>query len=69
MIDKSRDQITLEYLNNQDRIRVLEQKYNDNIITGDEVKELINLYRINNKIRKKINKMLNRGWECQIIRG
>lgn len=61
MIDKSRDQITLEYLNNQDRIRVLEQKYNDNIITGDEVKELINLYRINNKIRKKINKMLNRG--------
>ncbi|QUY64282.1 hypothetical protein GUI37_01605 [Helcococcus kunzii] len=56
-----RDQLTLDYLNNQDRIRVLEQKYDDDIITGAETIELINLYRENKKIRKKINKILDRG--------
>ena len=57
-----RDQLTLDYLNNQDRIKVLRQKYDDNIITGKETIELINLYRQNSKIKKKINKILDRGW-------
>ncbi|MFL8969322.1 hypothetical protein ACKA04_04535 [Helcococcus kunzii] len=56
-----RDQLTLDYLNNQDRIKVLRQKYDDNIITGKETIELINLYRQNSKIKKKINKILDRG--------
>ncbi|EHR33454.1 hypothetical protein HMPREF9709_01202 [Helcococcus kunzii ATCC 51366] len=56
-----RDQLTLDYLNNLDRIKVLEQKYDDDIITGDETIELIELYRKNKKIRKKINKILDRG--------
>ena len=56
-----RDKLTLDYLNNQDRIKVLRQKYDDNIITGKETIELINLYRQNSKIKKKINKILDRG--------
>lgn len=56
-----RDILTLDYLNNLDKIKVLERKYDDNIITGDEVKELINLYRANKKIRKQIEKILIRG--------
>lgn len=54
------NKLTLDYLNNLDRIEVLEQKYEDNIITGEETLELISLYRTNNKIRKK-NKKLFKG--------
>lgn len=53
--------LTLDYLNNLDRIKFLKQKYDDNIITGQETIELIELYRANKKIRKKIHKMLDRG--------
>lgn len=45
-------------LNNQDRIYELEQKYQQDIITGKETHELINLYRENKRIQKAINKLL-----------
>lgn len=54
--------LTLDYLNNLDKIKVLKQKYDDNIITGKEIIELINLHRSNKKIRKKIRKLLDREW-------
>lgn len=55
-----RDQLTLDYLNNLDRIKVLEQKFEDNIITGKETIELINLYRVNYKIKKIVLMLLER---------
>lgn len=55
-----RDQLTLDYLNNLDRIKVLEQKFEDNIITGEEAIELINLYRVNHKIKKMVLMLLER---------
>lgn len=55
-----RDQLTLDYLNNLDRIKVLEQKVEDNIITGKETIELINLYRVNYKIKKIVLMLLER---------
>lgn len=55
-----RDQLTLDYLNNLDRIKVLEQKFEDDIITGKEIIELINLYRVNHKIKKMVLMLLER---------
>ena len=55
------DELTLEYLNNGDRISVLRQKYNDDIITGREINELVNLYRANKQLKKQIQRLLDRG--------
>lgn len=55
-----RDQLTLDYLNNLDRIKVLKQKAEDDIITGKEIIELINLYRVNHKIKKMVLMLLER---------
>lgn len=55
-----RDQLTLDYLNNLDRIKVLKQKAEDDIITGKEIIELINLYRVNYKIKRIVLMLLER---------